>query len=289
VLSLAAYAVLVIVMGQRLGLGLASTTTVAIGGLALEPLVRHLVLGQINLVLAALVVLDLFVVPARYRGILVGIATGMKLTPVVFVVFFLLKRDWAAAARSLVTFVATIALGWVMAPASSARYWLEDLDKVARFGGDALMSANQSVRALVVRATGVENPPLIWWLPLALVAVAFCIWVAARRIRLADDVGAVLALALAGMLASPISWSHHWVWVVPAIMYAVAVRRLLVAWLVAAAFYVAPMWLLPAGNGAELELSAWQVVVSATYVVIGLVLILMLAARRPGHSVAKPG
>ena len=68
--------------------------------------------------------------------------------------------------------MATIALGWVVAPASSARYWLEDLDKTARFGGDALMSANQSLRALVVRATGVENPPLVWWAPLALVALA---------------------------------------------------------------------------------------------------------------------
>ena len=186
------------------------------------------------------------------------------------------------------TFVATIALGWVVAPASSARYWLEDLDKTARFGGDALMSANQSLRALVVRVTGVENPPLVWWAPLALVALALCVWVAARRIRLADDIGAMLALALAGLLASPISWSHHWVWVVPAIMYAVAARRFLVAWLVAGVFYLAPMWLLPAGGDAELNLSAWQVAVSGTYVVVGLVLLLLLALRRTGPPVAVP-
>ena len=81
--------------------------------------------------------------------------------------YFVLKRDWAAAARSLVTLVATIALGWLVAPGSSSRYWLEDLDKTARFGGDAMMSANQSLRALVVRATGVENPPWVWWVPWA--------------------------------------------------------------------------------------------------------------------------
>src|SRR6478672_3257417 len=229
-LSLAAYAVLMIVIGRRLGLSVAVTAAVAVGGLALEPLARHLVLGQVNLVLAALVVLDLFVVPARYRGILVGVAAGVKLTPAVFVVFFLLKRDWAAAARAFATFVATVALGWLVAPASSARYWLEDFDKTARFGADALMSANQSLRALVVRATGVENPPLAWWAPLAVIALTLCVWVASRRIRQADDVGAMLALALGGLLASPISWTHHWVWVVPAIMYVVAARRLLVAW-----------------------------------------------------------
>ncbi len=287
-LSLLAYGVLLVVIARRLRLDRVTTAVIAVGGLALEPLIRHLVLGQVNLVLAALVVLDLFVVPTRYRGILVGLATGVKLTPAVFIVFFLLKRDWAAATRSLVTFVATIALGWVVAPASSARYWLEDLDKTARFGGDALMSANQSLRALVVRATGVENPPLVWWAPLALVALALCVWVAARRLRLADDVGAMLALALAGLLASPISWSHHWVWVVPAIMYAVAARRFLVAWLVAGVFYLAPMWLLPAGGDAELNLSAWQVAVSGTYIVVGLVLLLLLALRRTGPPVAVP-
>jgi len=123
---------------------------------------------------------------------------------------------------------------------------------------------------------------------LAVIALTLCVWVASRRIRQVDDVGAMLALALGGLLASPISWTHHWVWVVPAIMYVVAARRLLVAWLVAVAFFLAPMWLLPAGGGAELNLSAWQVVVSGTYVVIGLVLLVMLALRRSGPPVAVP-
>ncbi|MEP6648383.1 MAG: glycosyltransferase 87 family protein [Lapillicoccus sp.] len=286
-LSLAAYGVLVVVVARRLRLDRTSTAVIAIAGLALEPLIRHLVLGQVNLVLAALVVLDLFVVPRRYRGIVIGIAAGVKLTPAVFAVQFLLKRDWASAVRSLLTFIATIALGWLVAPASSSRYWLEDLDKTARFGGDALMSANQSLRAVVVRATSLENPPLMWWAPLAGLALTLCVWVAARRIRAADDVGAMLALALGGLLASPISWSHHWVWVVPAIMYAVAARRLAMAWVVAGVFYVAPMWLLPAG-GAELRLYAWQVAVSATYVVVGLVLLLILGQRNGGSPVGMP-
>ena len=140
-------------------LSVAVTAAVAVGGLALEPLARHLVLGQVNLVLAA----SCRPRPLRRpRAVLEGslrwaVAAGVKLTPAVFVVFFLLKRDWAAAARSFATFVATVALGWLVAPASSARYWLEDFDKTARFGADALMSANQSLRALVVRATGVET------------------------------------------------------------------------------------------------------------------------------------
>jgi alpha-1,2-mannosyltransferase len=151
-----------------------------------------------------------------------------------------------------------------------------------------LMSANQSLRALVVRATGGENPPLGWWVPMAVVALTLCVWVAARRIGQADDVGAVLALALGGLLASPISWSHHWVWVVPAIMYAVATRHLVVAWVAAGIFYVAPMWLLPAGGGAELRLSGWQIGVSGTYIVAGLVLLLLLGLRRGGGPAAVP-
>ena len=77
-LSLVAYGVVVVVIGRRLRLDRMATAVIAVGGLALEPLIRHLVLGQVNLVLVALVVLDLFVVPARYRGILVGLATGVR-------------------------------------------------------------------------------------------------------------------------------------------------------------------------------------------------------------------
>ncbi|MDQ6836763.1 MAG: glycosyltransferase 87 family protein [Actinomycetota bacterium] len=291
--SLVGYVLVGALVARRLGVADMVTTLFLLGGLALEPLVRNLVLGQVNLLLVALVVIDLLVLPPPWRGVLIGLAAGVKLTPAVFVVYYVLKRDWWAVARSVGAFVGTVAVGWWLAPASSARYWLEDLDKTMGFGADALLAANQSLRAVIVHASGDERPPTEVWVPLAVVILVAATLVARHCLRHADDVGAMLALAVGGLLASPISWTHHWVWVVPALMYAYARFRTGITWVLAAVFYVAPMWFLPAGGGAELRFSAWQVVVSGVYVIAGLVGLALLAvssraAALPGPRAAAP-
>ena len=126
-------------------------------------MVRVLVLGQIGVILMALILADCFLMPARYRGLLVGIAAGIKLTPVLFVLYFVLRRDWRATVVATSAAAVTVVVGWVAAPGSSRSYWLGGFDKLDRFGDLAFSPVNQSVRSFVSRAA--PSAPMQCWGP----------------------------------------------------------------------------------------------------------------------------
>lgn len=254
---------------------------------ALEPVQRTLIFGQVNLILAALVMLDVFVVPARFRGVLTGLAAGIKLTPAFFLVYFLVRRDWAAAARCAVSGALTVLVAWLVLPAESSRYWLHDLTTMNKFGGYALEPTNQSVRATWVRL--LDGDPGPWYAVSAVLVVVLSGFAAQRLERAGDHLAALTAVAAGALLVSPISWTHHWVWVVPALV--VMARR---GWRVATVVVVLLMFLPPmwAADGDPLRLSAAEQVVASTYVLLALVYLAVLAlpprgARRAG--LIEPG
>jgi alpha-1,2-mannosyltransferase len=242
VATLLAYAVSLLAIRRASGARWGTTLLVGAAGLALEPVVRVLVLGQVGVILMAVVLADCFLVPPRYRGLLTGVAAGIKLTPALFVLFFILRRDWHSVTRAGAAGLATIAVGWAAAPLSSQRYWLGGFDKLDRFGGLAFTPVNQSVTSLVSRTATTSGAAL--WVAVAVAALAAlaCTVLLARRGRWP---GVVLSLAAATLLLSPISWTHHWVWVVPAMMVLAHTGHGLLAAMGAIVFYVAPMWLVP--------------------------------------------
>ncbi len=262
-----------------LGLG------VAAAGLLLEPVRSTLGYGQINLILLGLVIADCLLPKTPWpRGLLIGIAAAVKLTPAVFGLYFVASRQWRPAAVIVGTFISAHALAWAVAPRESRDYWFGALSDPARIGG-LEFAGNQSVRALVHRwgvPAGTET--LLWGAAvLAVVAVA---WLAVARCRkTGDDVLALLATAVAGLLCSPVSWSHHWVWIAPAaVVLLVAARRAARpgVWAAVGAvllvFAVGPQRLLPnsawtslAGTTPELDWAAWQQGIGASYVVLGAV------------------
>jgi alpha-1,2-mannosyltransferase len=186
----------------------------AVATIALEPLRSNLDYGQINLILMALVVFDLLRVRGRGRGILVGIAAAIKLTPLIYVAYFFVSRDRRSVVRSVVTFVGVSALSWAILPSESARYWLHDAFSPGRTGHPANVS-NQSWNGLFHRApfhAGAVGVAL--WAVVSLLTVAVCVVVAHHFLRRSRGVDALLALALGELLVSPISWSHHWSWLV---------------------------------------------------------------------------
>jgi alpha-1,2-mannosyltransferase len=181
----------------------------------LEPIRLSLQLGQINLVVMALVIADV-VSPAtrRWAGIGIGIAAGIKLTPALFIVFLLATGRARAAATAAATFVATVVAGFVLLPADSREFWLQGrFHDVRRISSDPL--ANTSLRGLLLRLhwlTGWDSAAAI---VLAMVGVAIAA-VAARRGQV------LLAVAIVGMTTaavSPFSWSHHWVWFTPLLVH----------------------------------------------------------------------
>ena len=213
--SLGALAGTVLLVGRALGravpAGLVALLT--IGALALEPVWQNLTFGQINLLLMLAVLVDLVHPERRWSGVLVGIAAGVKLTPLVFVVLLLLVGRRRTAGRALLAFAGTVAIGVAVSPGAAKAYWTENLIEAGRVGPPEL-AHNQSLFGALTRLLDGPPPTVLWLavagpLALAVLVVGAVCWRRGDRV-LGTGLG-----ALAMLLASPVSWSHHWVWAVP--------------------------------------------------------------------------
>ena len=126
------------------------------GALALEPVWQNLTFGQVNLFLMLAVLLDVTRPERRWSGVLVGIAAGVKLTPLVFVVLLVLVGRRAAAGRAMLAFVGTVAVGFVVMPGAAVTYWTDGLVDADRVGPPAL-AHNQSANGALTRLF--DGPP----------------------------------------------------------------------------------------------------------------------------------
>ncbi|HVK25270.1 MAG TPA: glycosyltransferase 87 family protein [Actinokineospora sp.] len=290
VAGLAAMGAAVWLAARRIAPDAARGAAVAIGlvaGTVAEPVRDTLTFGQINLILMGLVALDCLLPRTPWpRGLLIGIAAAIKLTPAFFVLYFLARREWRPVLVAGATAVAVAALGFALSPGDSVRYWTEALFDTGRIGRPE-MAANQSVAGVLHRlglSSGGSGTSVLWLvLAVALVLVA-CLLVA--RLRAAgDNVGALVGLAAVGLLVSPVSWSHHWVWIAPTLVYLVGRRWWIGAGVAAVVFAVGPQWLLPRRDGLELEWSTLEQVVGNAYVWLALVLVIALCSGRLTHRV----
>jgi alpha-1,2-mannosyltransferase len=183
----------------------------------LEPITSTLGYGQVNLLIALLVVWDLSRRDsARGKGALIGIAAGLKLTPLIFVPYLLFSRRPRAACVALGTFAATIAAGYAVLPADSARFWGDGLFLSPHRVGGSYVPANQSLRGLILRLDPSFGSGRI--LAIALVVALAGITLAALASRRGDEAMGFSLCALTGLLVSPVSWSHHWTLAVPALL-----------------------------------------------------------------------
>jgi alpha-1,2-mannosyltransferase len=264
--------------------------------LELEPVRATLNFGQVNIALMALVTVDcLHPGPRWSRGALVGLAAAVKLTPLAFILFFLIRNDRRAASTAAVSFAAVTGAGFIVDWHDSVRYWTSVVFSTSRPGSPAFVS-NQAISGVLARS-GLDphsQGGSAAWLALS-AAVAVVAVIGMRRALAGGEPALALSVnALAALLISPISWSHHWVWAAPALMcLAVTGRRhswrggTAAAWAGLALFEVSPMWLLPhSSTTGELGWAWWEQVIGDTYVIFGAV-VLALAARftpRPGGS-----
>ena len=193
--------------------------------LALEPVRSNFDYGQINVILMVMVVADLTRVRGRARGVLVGLAAAIKLTPLLYLAYFAVARQWRALLTGIATFAAATALCWALLPGESDRYWFHEFFDAKRTGPLGAVS-NQSWNGMVHRppfdgshlGTGL-------WVALSLATLACGIvltrWLVAGK-RPAE---AVMVLALTEVLVSPVSWTHHWSWLALAPIVAASVAR----------------------------------------------------------------
>jgi alpha-1,2-mannosyltransferase len=207
----------------------------------LEPVQRTLFLGQVELVLMALILWDLCQPDRRWwKGAGVGVAAGIKLVPLIFIPYLLLTRRFRQAAVAAGTFALTVVIGFAADPADSVRWWFGGVFVQGGRTGFVGWEGNQSLLGLVTRLAGSVAAGQRAWIWAAVPVVVAGLAAAALLHRAGHPVAGLLTCALVGVLASPISWDHHWVWVLPAVIaawgYALrsgGVRRMVLAGLAA--------------------------------------------------------
>ena len=242
-----------------------------------EPIFTTFAYGQINLLLLVLILWD-FTLPetSRWRGVGTGIAAGWKVTPGILIVYLLITKRYRAAATSAATFAATIALSGAVDWHDTWRYWTHYLFQLSRVG-HVENPVNQTVRGVAVRAGhGLHVPSVV----VALIGVVLIVGLLISRLahqRFGDTWG-LPAAAVTGLLCSPISWSHHWVWALPiAIVLWAHARRWLIA--VAAIFMTWAVWYVSWITDDWLHLNAAEIAASGFYVLFGFGFLALTGTR----------
>ncbi|MET0965636.1 MAG: mannosyltransferase [Nakamurella sp.] len=276
--------------------------TVTALGLWLEPVRTTFNYGQINLFLCALLLAGAASSKNWWAGATVGIAAGVKLTPAITGLYYLLQKRWSAVFWSVVFFALTVAIGLAFLPSETWRFFTKLMLDPARTG-PVWSAINQSLRGALARIAGQDLTNL--WLVFAAAAAVFGIWVTWVCLRAGDRAAGLLAVQFTGLLLSPISWSHHWVWVLPLLLWCLFgpqqrlrwVRILAIAWVIATGSYLVSLLIAQQYIGQLASRHWWQAWLGSIYPVLGVLTLLLflvvnLRLRSPvagnGPSVAAP-
>ena len=277
-------------------------------GVWLEPVFTTLRYGQINLLLGVLVLYDLTRPDSRRsKGVAIGIAAAIKLTPGLFAVYLLISGRGRAAVTAGLTCLGTMLLGFALLPGASKAFWTRYVFDTSRVGKEYIVD-NQSLRGLVERAMHTPDGGIVALLLTAVVGVAgLAVAVGIHR----NAVGfprarawSVLCVAITAVLVSPISWTHHWVWCVPMMVLLAAEaseersrarararagtprqRRVWRGTLIATglAFCSFAMWLVPHKGLSNLHISYLLQPFAALYPLVGLAFLALAGERLRRH------
>src|SRR5438874_5114254 len=183
--------------------------------------VRH---GQVDMLVTLFVVWDL--VGARRlgtrtvpHGVATGVAAVIKLTPLIFVPYLLLTRRYKAAGRCAGTFVAAEAVASAISPGASEAYWTREVFDYQRVDGSLGLQGlfaptNQSLLGALARINhGAVSSELLWAVA-GVLGVLGVVLAARVHFRWSPFLGVALC-ATTGLLISPVTWTHHMIWVIP--------------------------------------------------------------------------
>ncbi|MGC5029615.1 glycosyltransferase family 87 protein [Micromonospora sp. DT229] len=263
---------------------------------AFEPMRETINFGQVNTLLLFLVAVDLMrLLPggSRWAGIGIGLATAIKLTPGIFIVYLLVTGRIRAAVTAVAAATGATVLAAALFPDASREFWTTALWNTGRVGELAFVS-NQSLRGVVARLDP-TNPSTLAWLGLVAVTVALWVWRSRAAVRAGNETAGLALTGAVMCLVSPVTWVHHLVWLLPGLLLLVEGtvaapsgsrrrRGLLAAVIIGYGFLISRIvW-------------AWEkdftgldgFVFSNTYVWISLALLAFLPVRRPGWADEPP-
>ncbi|MCM0677606.1 glycosyltransferase 87 family protein [Micromonospora phytophila] len=186
---------------------------------AYEPMRETVNFGQVNMLLLFLVAVDLLrLLPAgnRWAGVGIGLATAIKLTPGIFIVYLLVTGRWRAAVTSVAAAAGATLLAAALFPDASREFWTEALWNTGRVGELAFVS-NQSLRGVVARLDP-QHPSTLAWLVLVLAALALWAWRSRAAVAVGDEATGLALTGAVMCLVSPVTWVHHLVWLLPGLI-----------------------------------------------------------------------
>lgn len=208
----------------------------------LDTISSNLYYGQINIFLILLVTADVLgFTPKPIRGIGIGVAAGIKLTPAAFGVLFLVRKDWWSVARSAGFFVLTAIIGFIFRPQESIYFWTEEFFATDR-GGDIFYPPNQGIGGMLSR--GLVDAGVVEKLApvILLLFAAATIFIAYRLEQRGRSVEALLIVVLGISLGGPFAVSHHWAGIILVLPLIFTVREQALRFLLAVA---AGAWIVP--------------------------------------------
>jgi alpha-1,2-mannosyltransferase len=279
----------------------AATWLTAALALWIEPVTAALGLGQIDLLIAALVLVDLTRGrQAEWGGSAIGLAAALKLTPLIFIPYLALTGRIRMAGRALGVFLCSILFAFAAMPQDASVYWGSALFQTSRVTGHGQFAgrgpANQSLRGALLRILAPDpHLALIWMLSCLLIAVSGLL-LAARAARRADEALGFVLTAVTGLLICPVSWSHHWSLAVPGVLLLLNAPRpsrrgrLLTAAITALALSTSSVWILMLDNPNGRDLGVGGLLLYDIYVLAGLATIFVAAAlelRRAASSSSR--
>jgi alpha-1,2-mannosyltransferase len=238
-----------------------------------EPIQSNFDFGQINVVLMTLVIADC--VPRKTpwpRGMLLGLAIALKLTPAVFLLYFVLRRDIRTLLIAAASVVIATLTGFVLAWSDSLEYWTDTVRNTDRIG-TATLNTNQNIAGALARLGLGEGERFALWTLACFAVLALTVWAARRALRAGQPVLALICVAMFGLVVSPVSWSHHWVWVLHALLAAISLAGVvLMVW--------TPITLLPEHR--ETTASLWRQLAGGSYAWWAIAVILVAGTGSAG-------
>ncbi|WP_237224110.1 glycosyltransferase 87 family protein [Rothia nasisuis] len=209
------------------GMGVTGRPALA-AGLWLTPLLLtffpirfNMELGQINLFLVLLILSDvIYLKNTRWHGVLIALTACIKLTPAIFGLFFLATRDWKSLTRFIGTGLASIVLSFAVDFEVAREYFTQKIFESSRIG-----SVTGALNYNLLGTWSMLFPAWLTGLLFTLTALAALV-LAYRAVRVLAHqdagggyLGAASCVAVLGLLLSPISWTHHWVWFVTLLIF----------------------------------------------------------------------
>ena len=225
-----------------------------------DPVRQTFLLGQVNIILALMIVADLTMDLPIPRGILVGLAAAIKVTPIILIPYLFLTRQGRSGVRAIGAFAGAALLATAFNASTSWSYWTHYIRDPQRAGMLSWIG-NQGLLGAAERMLGhTVSTPTSFVIVVSVGVVGLLI--AAGAYRRSSPVLGLLVVEATESLASPVSWSHHFIWMV-----------LLVAWLAlaedrprygewyalgtAVLLWAAPYWWVPHGPAVQFAGRGW--------------------------------